>query len=520
MTVNRGRRFGWYCVIVGVLLFLSYCNPIPWQQINDLLQAPSQFVENTKHKFKRPKPKPAQPIEEDFIDWPLPNPQSFPDPMVGAEEFGDSLVDEEEIPADETPSFPPSTFDESHSSMPLVSLEDRMAAVERLLKSDGDDLLPPAGHNRKALHDLTLCIYDPQCSKTPQLIILVSNPFHKAILSPPHGNLKLSVLHALDSLNVTYVFSPKDVGWAQSVHEVFSDETRAVIFDPSDLRSCLDDTVGCVRSAENNAGIPAYKMFSWEDEASGTPPSPFGHAWTFTAEQDHRGSSFVGFAVPGTCRQSAPYVMPSERLDRVWVHAQVETQFWHTQNVWPAAYFEDAGKELDGKAEFVAALHPTDGRLKDYAMAADVHTVPDNLFELQVEHEDMLREIGRSRLLLGLWDPRSTYSVLEAMCLGVPFLNPVKQWDPNNPSDRSQWIAQNPELITVDPPYVYNVFEGDYAGFKDAISKAMDAPIPGFIPPHLTETALRLRLVNLLARDWKAEAQKVEGVGAGAGFLL
>ncbi|KAJ7069938.1 hypothetical protein C8F01DRAFT_537312 [Mycena amicta] len=474
-----------------------------------------------KHPLKTPSP---LSVVEDTYYWPDSNPPNLPDSMVGAEEppkddgtfipsippgaFHAEVGLHTPISFEATIDGPDSALSSSTSQRLAVSLDDRLAAVDKLLQTHNDDSRPPAGHNRRALQHLAQCIYDPYCARKPQLVILVSDPFHKASLAAIRHNRKRTILHALDGLNVSYIFSPKDIGWAQSVHAVFPDEVKIVLFDRPDLRSCLDDTLSCVRSTQNPTGIPAYKMMSWQEDALGDAPSPFGHAWTLTAEETYDGRSFVGFSFSETCRQNAPYIEPADRLDQVFILATLETYFWPNHNVWPPEYFEQVGEET--KAQFVASLHDTVGRLKDYPKTIGIQAVPNNLVELGMLSEmAVLENMGRSRALLGLWDPRFEDVVLEALCLGVPFLNPIHQWDKRNPSNRQNWVTQNMELNFLHPPYVYNIFADDYAGFKKAIVNAMETPIKGFIPPHLTDAALRKRLSELLERDWKSEAQKV-----------
>lgn len=53
------------------------------------------------------------------------------------------------------------------------------------------------------------------------------------------------------------------------------------------------------------------------------------------------------------------------------------------------------------------------------------------------------------------------------------------QWDRTNPNDRYSWDAQHETLKFMDPPYVYNVFRDDKAGFIDAIRSALKTPIEG-----------------------------------------
>ncbi len=65
----------------------------------------------------------------------------------------------------------------------------------------------------------------------------------------------------------------------------------------------------------------------------------------------------------------------------------------------------------------------------------------------------------------------------EALCLGVPFINPILHWDENHPEDREGWDSMHGLLKLLDPPYVYNVKRGDREGFAKAIKSAIEHPI-------------------------------------------
>lgn len=80
-------------------------------------------------------------------------------------------------------------------------------------------------------------------------------------------------------------------------------------------------------------------------------------------------------------------------------------------------------------------------------------------------------------------DSDGLYFVLMSGCSGVPFINPILQWDPENPQDKSRWDSQHVILRYLDPPYVYNVQKDDEQGLIDAINAAYENPIDRFVTP-------------------------------------
>ncbi|KAJ7666069.1 hypothetical protein DFH06DRAFT_266483 [Mycena polygramma] len=389
---------------------------------------------------------------------------------------------------------------ESLESPTLPTEKSLMDAVERLLQTASEDQSKQE-HNRKSLQGMVECMHNRHCERNLKLVILGSADFGNAV-----GH-EASILGTFDNLKVFYIYSARDIVFAHGVHALFPSYTRAVIFDRPELTACVKDTKGCLRSPENQDGIPLWKMFNWNQIPDADPVSPFGFAWTFTGELFNHGETYVGYNVERSCRD-LPYVPSTERSNRAFILANLEAYFHHPKhNNWPPKYFEDAGAEAG--AQLVASLDPVIARLEQFPEVVGKQ-VPSSLVELGwLPPRGVLEEISKSKLLVGLWDPREQALVYEALCLGVPFLNPIRSWDANNPNDTSKWLTQNMGLNEFGPPYVYHVFTHDYEGFKKAIADAMTHPIQRFIPDRMTNAALEKRLSAILERDWKTEARAV-----------
>ena len=93
----------------------------------------------------------------------------------------------------------------------------------------------------------------------------------------------------------------------------------------------------------------------------------------------------------------------------------------------------------------------------------------------------------------------------------------------------SRWRSQHDGLQELGPPYVYNVFKGDTAGFVQAFKDALSNPIDryacqtvltpvahlgyamtasSYVPERTTMSAVEKRLAAILERDWAAEAEQ------------
>ncbi|KAG8913051.1 hypothetical protein FRC00_003158 [Tulasnella sp. 408] len=132
-----------------------------------------------------------------------------------------------------------------------------------------------------------------------------------------------------------------------------------------------------------------------------------------------------------------------------------------------------------------------------------------------IQHERLSRSefqkiIANSRVMIGLGNPLLSPTPYEALCLGIPFINPIRRLDKNDLDNKQTWIGQHDALIYggLDEPYVYHVEAGDREGFRAALRKAMSTPIERYIPPHMSSSAFLGRMKTLLETDWRPIANK------------
>jgi len=88
-----------------------------------------------------------------------------------------------------------------------------------------------------------------------------------------------------------------------------------------------------------------------------------------------------------------------------------------------------------------------------------------------------------------------------------------------------QWVSQHSPLELLEPPYVYNVFQGDLEGFVKAVQDAISHPIEryvdadpylykncltiptcSFVPEQMRMPSIERRLGEILEKDWQREA--------------
>jgi len=141
-----------------------------------------------------------------------------------------------------------------------------------------------------------------------------------------------------------------------------------------------------------------------------------------------------------------------------------------------------------------------------------------------LEQPNFLKAISQSKILVGVGLPFLSPTPYEALCLGVPFINPIIDWDHDAPEDRSRWDTQHGLLKRLDPPYVYHVFKDDLQGFIKAIESAIANPIDSFVLDRMRLTSIATRLHGFLQTNWKSKASELldqwEHTGEGPMFEL
>jgi len=120
-----------------------------------------------------------------------------------------------------------------------------------------------------------------------------------------------------------------------------------------------------------------------------------------------------------------------------------------------------------------------------------------------------MEALSKSLMLVGVGRPVASPTPYDALCLGVPFINPILNWDRNNPQDRKQWYVQHGLLKFLDPPFVYNVYKDDLNGFVKAVQDIIAHPIERHVLDRMRMSAIAARLRAILERDWKSEAAEL-----------
>ncbi|KAJ7768735.1 hypothetical protein B0H14DRAFT_3894977 [Mycena olivaceomarginata] len=269
---------------------------------------------------------------------------------------------------------------------------------------------------------------------------------------------------------------------------VFAPLVRAVVVDAPDAHACFRDPY-CALHREWAYSIPIWKILSFHycDDAD----HPLGRKWTLSAEPYLHACVLpppphaTDAAVQPSCTQQ-PFIPNSQRppsrsptgtsrRKQIYIYAKTADCFSPEKRAFPPHVFARLSAALG--VDFVVGVQGAD--------AAAAAALP-------------------AGALVGMGAPSTSPTPYDALCLGVPFINPILTWDPAHPDDRSRWAAQHEALKHLGPPRVYTVFKDDADGPRPFLTGASP-----YILHRMELGAVQARVGAALEADWRTAAEAV-----------
>lgn len=310
------------------------------------------------------------------------------------------------------------------------------------------------------------------------------------------------------------------------IYQGLADMVKIVIWNDTQLKACIernatnflelekgfnedpgDWQVGqkaCIANEDYPTGVPMWKSFAFFFFFS--PQTPLGARWTLAPfDLPDKDNFYLGFSIEHTCMKIP---IPKVREHRAFVLAKRTRYFLEKWN----AFFGLLKPTIDN----VPAVETPNG-LQNFTLMSTASNPPGDDGPDTVPGIDTIGQkpqaewqalVAGSKVMLGLGWPRISPSPLDALCMGVPFINPIQQWDRKNPEDRSKWFTQQDSLKYLNPPYVYQVQKGDQEGLESALNKAINNPVERYIPENMKWDYVFKRHEELLSNDWRAECNK------------
>ncbi|KZT20785.1 glycosyltransferase family 18 protein [Neolentinus lepideus HHB14362 ss-1] len=383
----------------------------------------------------------------------------------------------------------PDILDSPHPSQPSNPILDKLFPIG---EPDRTDVYEDA--NNAAMERLLGCAASGDCHRNQtSVVLLASHHFAGSIEGHVSGEdiWAASVIAGLQEMNYTFIYSKNNVELAAQYRQ-FPDLVKVIIIECEAAANCFSSS-DCIKSEHNPLGVPVWKLFSfhfWTGDCH-----PLGGAWTLSPENyperttNSLDNFYLGYSVERTCTK-LPVVPLPERENRAYVFGKTLTYFTEDSYAWPGVHFPDAVAGLaDSRNDIIAG------------------TGIKNLGRLN--KETFYLEVAKSKALVGVGKPYLSPSPYDALCLGVPFINPITRWDEQDPDNRTRWSAQHDGLLWENEPYVYHVRKGDGEGLMAALDRAFHNPIDRYIPRAMTMDALKARLADLIESDWKSRAEEV-----------
>ncbi|KZT55606.1 glycosyltransferase family 18 protein [Calocera cornea HHB12733] len=353
--------------------------------------------------------------------------------------------------------------------------------------------------NMKTMHRLLSCTAAGTCLQNQTKIVLLGD-FH--MVGTIRGELQgehvwgRSILAALDELGYSYLFSETNQEVVQQ-YRMFPDKVVAIILDPQAILECFSNQY-CLKSNSNRHGIPFWLLFGfhwWRGAAS----HPLGERWVISPEHYQNEQVYIGYSIQDACSKRT-YIPFHDRPNQAYILAKFAQYFLPEDFLWTNEAFELASKTVD--VNFVVGLRDSPAPSADALPPATRNLGP-------LDQDHFFDAVAHSKVLVGVGHPFLSPSPWDALCVGVPFIQPTLWSDPGDPHDTSKWISQHDPMMNLGEPYAYTVLQGDTEGFVQAMKKALTTPIQPYVHPEMTKEGVTRRMGAFLSFDWRGLGMEI-----------
>ncbi|WVR07919.1 hypothetical protein IAU60_004962 [Kwoniella sp. DSM 27419] len=315
-----------------------------------------------------------------------------------------------------------------------------------------------------------------------------------------------SVISTLNANNYSYVFS--SLGWWN--HDMRKSvelwrrhrwNVRMVLADPEQVDVCFNIAdQECLRTEANPDGIEAWRLMSfwyWDD-----PKNPLGAQFTLSPSP-RNDNHFLSYSIEPTCRR-LPWLDPGKRAHPPQAYLLAK-QMHYLEDKPEFSWSLPALVDLQNKYGIKIVAGMTDD---DEETSAKVKAIGLTNFG-RLGKIEFYEALARSFVFVGVGRPRISPSPWDALCMGVPFINPILTWDEADPDNRTSWHAQQWHMTDLEPPYVYSVKAHDLPALSAAVGKALANPIESYIPDYMRFDFACHKTAELVEGDWRGVAQVI-----------
>ncbi|KAK8846591.1 hypothetical protein IAR55_005677 [Kwoniella newhampshirensis] len=376
----------------------------------------------------------------------------------------------------------------------------------------------------QALDRLADCMTEGTCGPREETVIILGS-YHFGHSQSGHTSGEdiwaSSLIEIMHSLNYTllYTYEPLE---SLLVHQALDDLVSLVFMESQGVSQCIDmgsltketaatrkppivglqwiegeEQLGCAKRVGFEQGIPLWKIRPLHFWYGTRHPLP---GWTLSPEnytgwEQDTNNYYLGYYLPH-CINAKSHT--HER--RAFILGKRPEYFADGRYAWPRGILPDLAEKL-GDFKFAG------GAGKGGAGVDMGERGIENIG--QMDKATWTKEVAKSAVVLGIGSPPLSPSPYDAMCVGVPFINPITRRDAKDPENRIKWRTQHDALRDFDPPYVYHVDKDDVEGLRNALQSALDTPFMPYIPERMLRENVQARLVHLIENDWKEVAMQI-----------
>ncbi|WVW85125.1 hypothetical protein I302_107162 [Kwoniella bestiolae CBS 10118] len=374
-------------------------------------------------------------------------------------------------------------------------------------------------YNEREIQKLQRCLDEGECHRNQEKVVLAfADAWSGAVIDGWRGGegvWAMSMFRGMRELGYTVLLGMNVWDETLRYYRMFPDQVK-VIIKSAWINNCIEDPA-CIKSEVNPTGIPRWKSeFSMHFFPDTHTRFGLDYKWIIHADRHHYGEEetealqYIGYSLEDECMKH-PFVPHHNRPLAAWTLAKQASLFHlgDKETVFNKSYFELASKEPDLEGLSFRGAYQVNGEyMKGWIHDTPVQALNGVVNLGKIGPDQFLDELANSRILIGVGNPPLSPSPYVALCMGTPFLNPIKKWDEDNPEDRSKWVSQHNYLKWLDPPYVYNVPAHSYSQFISAISQAIQNPPPRYVDPPMTIENVRRRVERLVESDWRELARE------------
>ncbi|KAJ7117568.1 hypothetical protein C8R44DRAFT_626624, partial [Mycena epipterygia] len=213
----------------------------------------------------------------------------------------------------------------------------------------------------------------------------------------------------------------------------------------------------------------------------------------------------LGYSIEHACALTE-FVPVASRPNQAWILAKLLSYFSPEKTPpWTA-------ENYDAAAKLTSVQYALGARIDEGQTEAPPGLVlpTEYVNHGKAEKAVFMSRLAQSKVLIGIGNPIASPTPWDALCLGVPFINPLDNWNRDHPEDSTKWHGQHSFLSMLGKPYIYNVRRGDHESFVHAIQEALANPIGPCVPERMRISVVERRLDEIVNHDWEAERKQAE----------